>query len=284
MASCQFSEDQYEDQLICELYKQRAINGIHFKPSRQLEKTLGYDFAFWSDLLLPIIHNSFLIRPPGQTTPTTPHGKYVNTFLQAKVPKIIRRKTKKNSHKFDAHREQPYYEFTIEAEQCNTLVRLESNVGKLGVVRYASPCFHTRADIEAYHAQTRIIKTSYFVAPTLLLNHAHFTYRQPSIAGVAFSEPVRIEKSTNLIREVKATLARAQSRSFWEMIDELHHGLTELPSFRDAASFEAYALLADMTSEIIRARLGVPEQLRKLYSIGIWCKFNRVLWSIIQAK
>ena len=284
MASCQFSEDQYEDQLICELYKQKAINGIHFKPSRQLEKTLGYDFAFWSDLLLPIIHNSFVIHPPGLTTPTTPHGRYVNTFIQAKIPKIIRRKTKRNLHKFNAHKGWPYYEFAIETEQCNTLARLESNIGQLGVVRYVSPCFHTRADIEAYHAQTRVIQTSYFVAPTLLLNHAHFTYRKPSVAGIAFSDPARIAKSINLIREVKAAMAQTKPRLFWEMIDDLHSRLTEIPSFRNAALFEPYALLTDIESEIIRNRLGFPEQLRKLYSIGVWCKSNRILWSIIHAQ
>jgi hypothetical protein len=103
-------------------------------------------------------------------------------------------------------------------------------------------------------------------------------------AGVAFSDPVRIAKSKNIIQEVKAVMAQTEPRLFWKMIDDLHSRLTEIPSFRNAALFEPYAILTDIESEIIRNRLGFPEQLRKLYSIGVWCKSNRILWSIIHAK
>jgi hypothetical protein len=40
-----FSEDEFEQNLLCELRDSYGTGAPHFKPSRLLENSLGYDFA-----------------------------------------------------------------------------------------------------------------------------------------------------------------------------------------------------------------------------------------------
>jgi hypothetical protein len=109
-------------------------------PSQQIEKDLGYDVEFQ-------INNGHFTR---------------SLFLQHKVTAFAEVRAGRNAHFFAAHNG-PYYRFSVDNHQHNTLHRLSQTKGN---AFYCAPRFHLRSELEGHFFGSTISVNSVLLNPT----------------------------------------------------------------------------------------------------------------------
>jgi hypothetical protein len=91
MPKCQFSEDQFEQNLLFELREIHGAGLPHFKPSRLIEPDLGFDFAVATDFF-PRWRGGVHVNDPRLQSLMPVHRRahlsaaFVTSFVQCKVP------------------------------------------------------------------------------------------------------------------------------------------------------------------------------------------------------
>jgi len=193
MPECEFSEDEFEDVLLDELKNHYGPSRIHFKPSRTLENSLGYDFAVETDYELfhrpgIMINDPLLLGlVPPQRRAMIP-GRFVTALVQCKIPYHVSRSHAATQHIFDYWRS-PYFRIGLDAEQNQKLADTEHALQSHALVRYGTPCFATFAEIDAWSADRLVTQRTHFQSPARLIGHGLYTYVSPRRPGRAFSEP-----------------------------------------------------------------------------------------------
>src|SRR5689334_15831832 len=97
MPDCDFSEDEFECALTCEIFNPKSYFGSYFKPTRVFEHVVGYDFALLTSYFgkKPGIHvdDSMLkaLITRSKDKARLPK-RFVSTFIQCKVPFTLQRK------------------------------------------------------------------------------------------------------------------------------------------------------------------------------------------------
>ncbi|WP_417746684.1 hypothetical protein [Rosistilla oblonga] len=207
MPECEFSEDEYEDALIDELKNQYGPGRIHFKPSRTLENSLGYDFAIETNYDYFRRPGVMLDDPrllglvPPQRRAMIP-GRFVTALVQCKIPYHVSRRHATTQHIFDYWRE-PYFRFDLDSEQNQKLADTEQALQSLALVRYGTPCFATFSEIEGWSAARLVTQRTHFQSPARTLGHRLYTYVSPLRPGRAYSTPEDIPPdflAPNLVR------------------------------------------------------------------------------------
>ena len=193
MPRAEFSEDQFEQELMAELRE----NGVpHFKPSRVLESYLQYDIGLVSSdprLVAAGVYTDddvFTSLLPQQQRALVPH-RFVSCFLQAKVPFRVNRSVTSNQHIW-VKWNRWYYRFDIRKTQNDRLAHIEGQIADRARVVYAAPCFHTFRESEQLVKQHAVAINTHFQSPAKLTRHDVYTYIEPLVEGIAFSEPERI--------------------------------------------------------------------------------------------
>lgn len=191
MPTAEFEEKEFEVAAAIELATDAGRYGPVFSPGQVLEKILGYDAAadpwsghrIWTVLGIP--------RPPGvrllpsfwQPDSTPPMERLpshpVSLILQYKRPTYLRGASAKQWNQW----KRPYYRFERTKEQQRVLRRFERAVDGRVIVRYASPAFWQRADLERHQITQTVLQSSGFVAPSILGNHRVWTYELPGNVG-----------------------------------------------------------------------------------------------------
>ncbi len=136
-----FSERTFEfcfNAEYCQVHN--ALLASHpYIPSQRIEKDLGYDVEF--ELL---------------------QGNHTRSvFLQHKVPYFAEKKAGRNAQFFDVHNG-PYFRFSVDNEQHNTLCGLSRNRGN---AFYCSPRFNLRNELEVHFRARTIASTSILLNP-----------------------------------------------------------------------------------------------------------------------
>jgi len=220
MPQSQFSEDEFEQNLLFELREVYGPGLPHFKPSRVLENNIGYDFgvATWHPALrerggLYVDDPRFRVMLPIQRRALLRH-RYVTALIQCKVPFYVTKRKPPHVDAFD-YWGGPYYRFEIDQSQANRLRATQQAAGKRACVRYATPCFHLETDSEAYVIMGLITQFTHFAAPITLVGHQHYTYRHPIQVGRAFSDPEDVEPAP-LVRDIVDALQDDQVETLAE--------------------------------------------------------------------
>ena len=209
MPDSQFSEGQFEQDLLFDLKMQVGPLAPHFKPSQPLEKPLGFDLAVHSvhpRLVAPGLYASALqSRVPPKMRAILP-AFYVTAFLQVKAPFYVSRRNKRTKKQWKAWGS-PYYRLHLPDDQRGTLIDLEKALAGKALVRYAAPCFWEWSKVQAYMMAGTITDRTHFQSPGRIGAHSTYTYRGPLQRGIGFSEPEEIPTSS-LSRDVRAALDR----------------------------------------------------------------------------
>jgi len=112
----------------------------------------------------------------------------VNVFLQHKRPEHLSRSSASEWSSWNT----AYFRFWITKHQQAALDACATALGQNGLVAYASPAFHTRADLFG-HIQNRTLVTNTHFAPAANLSgHGRYTYVDATTPGIAHSDPVRV--------------------------------------------------------------------------------------------
>jgi hypothetical protein len=193
MPPSDFSEDEYECNLIGELRGHYGPGFPHFKPSRTLEHSVGYDFAI-ETIYGPFNRPGVFIDDPqlralipAQRRAVIPH-RYVTALIQCKVPYCVTRRREPQAYIFE-HWTQAYYRFDIDHEQNAVLSTTEQQLAGTGIVRYAAPCFYQHSEMESNFVLNLIAQRSHYQSPSRIAGHDLYTYLSPIRPGRAFSEP-----------------------------------------------------------------------------------------------
>ncbi len=246
MLKCEFSEDAYEQNLVCDLRSTYGPWIPHFKPSRSLEAYVAVDFGInsyyppfsaysgmWIAKLLDLID-----------VPSTYHSQlddcFVTALVQCKVPGRAQRAKAKYP-----------FRFKIDQDQCNTLCDVEVLVRNRVVVRYGTPCFHTMNELRLCVVQREMATRSHFVSPADLRDHSTYHYSTPDQAGVARSEPTPVTPAP-LLAGIEAALQEATPERFTHHLFQLWSTLSLVAErHRFRVDLEHYVAIADL---LIRER------------------------------
>jgi hypothetical protein len=157
-----FSEDEYECNLLSELRDHYGPGFPHFKPSRTLENSVGYDFAVntqFGEFGRPGVYiDDPRLRAliPPQRRAVIPH-RYVTALIQCKVPYCVTRPREPHINIFE-YWEQAYYRFYIDSHQNEVLSTTERDLAGNGIVRYATPCFYQHQQMEGNFVLNLIVQ------------------------------------------------------------------------------------------------------------------------------
>jgi len=219
----EFEEKQYEQHLNIELLQG---GNLVFPPGQYLENTLGFDAAlftrnrkFWRHFLggYPWYKRFFKGYLNGLYFPKDafdlemafdndfPKFKF-NAFIQHKRPEYMVKETASEWNSWG----RDYYRYKLLEHQQRTLESLESSVGNDGVVTYASPVFHTKAEFWDVHKRQSFVQSSNFCQPHKLAGHGSYTYVAAGTSGIAHSQPEETE-SKHLFEELQR-LSQADSQ------------------------------------------------------------------------
>lgn len=244
MPKSEFSEDQFECNLICEISNGHGSgSGLHFfKPSRKLENLIGYDFAIntnYSSLSAWGVKTNSSSHLPSLPTSYTVPGVFVSSFIQCKVPFRALRKSSRNHTKWN-HWNRPFYQYSVTqgvGAQQEHLLTLERRTKGKAVVRYASPCFYTFPELNSFASKSNIADNTNFVAPTEIKTHGTYTYIDTSL-GKGFSKPENI-KTSNYYEDISELIEnQRETGKFFEHCVSIIHNLEVL---NDAKSIKRKA-------------------------------------------
>jgi hypothetical protein len=188
----EFEEKEYEVAADIELARNPDKFGPRlFSSGQVLEKILGYDAAadpwsghrVWIVLGIPRPKGIRLIpsfwhpgeEPHMEKLPRQP----ISLILQYKRPSYLRSASAKQWHLW----KRPYYRFERNMEQHKVLRRLEGSINDDVIVRYASPAFWQRCDLERNQFRQAVLESSGMVAPSILGSHRVWTYERPGSIG-----------------------------------------------------------------------------------------------------
>lgn len=142
-------------------------------PSQQMEKDLGYDVEF-------------KIR----------HGHYTKSiFLQHKVASFGAVRAGRNRKFFDAHMA-PYFRFSVDNDQHNTLCQLSQTKGN---AFYCAPMFHERAALEGHFFGNTIAANAVLLDPLQVgqiadADRHNITFNQAGLNATLHSDVRRFTK------------------------------------------------------------------------------------------
>lgn len=194
MKKPQFAERQYEAAAHIELAQGGASP---FVPTQSIEAYLGIDAAadpirrnaIWRILSVHVPRRMQMSPAMWPALPRQFHdaipGRFCSLFMQFKRPVFQDSKRAKYHGRLGG----PYFQVGITAHQQKALLQLEKRVGRLAVVRYASPAFWSRVDFDLHDEQRRILVNSAFVAPSVVKKHSKWMYSGPSGKAVLNPEP-----------------------------------------------------------------------------------------------
>jgi hypothetical protein len=236
MPVAEFEEKEYEVAAAIELATDARRYGHVFSSGQVLEKIVGYDAAAdpWSGHRIWVILG--VPRPAGvrllpqfwhpgaepsiERLPCHP----VSFILQYKRPTYLRGASSKQWARW----RRPYYRFERTAEQQRILRRLEQAVDGSVVVRYASPAFWQRGDLERNQFMRTVLQSSGFVAPSILGSHRVWTYERPGTIG--YPNPSGRGRIFQTIDELLAREIGAAQGQELVQIDAFDDHLSELAS------------------------------------------------------
>lgn len=255
MPRCEFSEDQYEQNLLFELREVHGAGLPHFKPSRLIEPDVGFDFAVATDFFAYWRRGVFANDPRLQGLMPAHRrahlsAAFVTAFVQCKVPMQLTRGRGAHAQHF-RYWGRPVFRLALDAPQNNRLSNVEQSLGTDALVRYAAPCFHTLMDSDTYCFAGQTAARSHFVSPSRLAGHQHYTYLLPNQRGRAFSEPEDIEPEPFVVAVHQAT-RQAEQQPLGIYISRLWKGLSAaaLRSEYDVDSDRFLAIAERLVPEI----------------------------------
>lgn len=229
MPDCQFSEDQFEENLLAELRDFYGARLPHFKPSRLIEPNLGFDFGvatdFWPgkpgvyfndrriQALLPIQQRAIL------------SGSFATSFIQCKRPYYLTRGVGQLRRHFDEWGE-PVFRFEVDEDQNRKLAEVERLLAREAVVRYAAPCFWEVVKSDQLAFSCRTVYETHFVSPSRVAGHHYYTYLSPHRPGIAFSEPEEVRPEP-IIFSLITQLAQSRVQPMAIYIATLWNGLSK---------------------------------------------------------
>lgn len=217
----EFSERQFEFRFNHILLSGNLPNLNLYIPTQNQENNLGFDVAlftinetFWSffwDIrwlvnpfnlrnLEGIIHNFEII---------------CNAFIQYKRPEYL--SNRRSMQRTDWGR--PYYRYGIRGHQQELLASLGDRINEQWIVVYASPAFHTFAELNGL-TDRGIIETTNFCEPRMLDRHNYYTYDTWGIQWIAHSTPESI-KSKDFFAYLKGNFFKKKKKSNIELMKEL---------------------------------------------------------------
>lgn len=190
MPTAEFEEREYETAALIELAEG---NAPVLTPGQVAEKILGYDAAahpvatnpVWEVLRVPRpaglhllpVHWPETARPSAVRLPSLP----VSLILQHKRPTYL---YGPRAAQWSYWR-RPYYRFELTSHQQRVLRQLEQALGGEALVRYASPAFWRRQELELAHTKRTVLSQSGFVSPAVLHRHRVWTYVKAGEKGRA---------------------------------------------------------------------------------------------------
>lgn len=256
MPLAQFSEDEFETNLLVELRDQYGPGFPHFKPSRRLERHLGFDFSVYTGFGLfgrriGLFDDDPRLQTllPQQRRAVLPH-RHVNAFIQCKRPYLLTRSQNPTLQQMLQYFSGgPCFYFTIAQVQNDTLVDVQNRVQQAGLVRYASPCFSTFAQSDAAFAAGLVAQRTHFASPNSMVNHTIYGYTSPIRRGQGFSIPESNDGSM-FLGELRLLLARQEPMPFCAHLvntwKQLTTGVNQVVSVTDADWASAELALGDL--------------------------------------
>ncbi len=284
MPAAEFEEREYESAALVEL---ADGGGAVFTPGQVLEKIVGYDSVaapvrehiLWRLLRVPRPRGLALVptlwpaaaRPTRDVLPSTP----VSVVLQYKRPEYLRAPQASQWRLWG----RDYYRVERRDAQHRILRNLETRAGDAVVVRYVSPAFWRRGDLEQAHLRRTVLSRSGFVAPSSFGRHRVWTYIEPGTDGQFNPRNARVTFETyssltsrwaaefegtpsglparrEVIPEHLATVARAASyrnpairktvQTWMRAVVSADLGLSQ----RDLVALSAYATIASTSAHV----------------------------------
>lgn len=199
MPIAQFEEKEFEGPLNLQL----AVQGRMWSPGQVLEKLVGFDAALLVHDAVFWARNGFTAPPPGATVlpgwwpwassvflrrKRVPPSYPLNVFLQYKRPEYL---SGGRASEW-SHWKRPYFRVSIIRHQQRALVACANEVGRNGVVAYASPAFHSRTALFNHVEQQTLVANTHFANPRKLTGHSRYTYVGAKQRGKAHSKVVDV--------------------------------------------------------------------------------------------
>ena len=249
MPYCEFSEDEFEDNLLHELRYIYGGGDLHYKPTRPQEKWIGYDFAVFTHHPLFTVPGirvgaSILTQHIPEKERWAMPVRLANAFVQCKSPYYVTRPSPNTREKW-VRWLGPYYRIDIDPDQRETLARTAEAVRQAAVVCYAAPCFYRNADMDALVPSAAVVANTHF-QDAFLLNrgkHVVYTYRTSEGSGWGFSEPVRLH-NWQFLQQINRILNESPLVSVSEHFMKLWHLLSQKEGLPDGLKIKAEDLEA----------------------------------------
>jgi hypothetical protein len=194
MKKPQFAERQYEAAAHVELSRGGASP---FVPTQSIEAYIGIDaaaspkdcHAIWRILNVNIPRGILLSPELWPTLPPQFHdkfpGRFCSLFMQFKRPIFQDDKRAKYNKRMNGH----YFEVGITPHQQKALLKLQLQVGRKAIVRYASPAFWSRVDFDIHDKRRKILANSAFIPPSIVKTHRKWMYAGTSGMVVLNPDP-----------------------------------------------------------------------------------------------
>jgi hypothetical protein len=194
----EFEEKEFEQTLNGQL----CPSGLMWPPGQVLEEVVGFDVALHTVHAVFWAARGYATPPQGAVIlpawwPLVPASVFVhrapppfavNVFLQHKRPERLSRSSASEWSSWNA----AYFRFWITDHQQAALDACTTALGQNGLVAYASPAFHTRADLFGHIQNQSLVANTHFAPAANLSGHGRYTYVDAATPGVAHSDPVRV--------------------------------------------------------------------------------------------
>lgn len=293
MPASEFSEDQFEYELIDEFRNSYGFGLIHFKPTRPLEYHLGFDFAIHTNYPRLRRRGEFInrIMPfPLEVLREVPRV-FASSFIQCKTVYNVTRKNAANEDAFEKWRG-PYYQFEIDDVQHSRLLSLEKACNRDALVRYSAPCFSKWEELQGYSFLKIISDKSQFVSPGRIGSHKKYSFRHPLQKGYGLSEPEEIEPESYWDDLFSIFQNGAEAMNYFEYIERLWNKMldSDIRNEIDSMNKPNYDNLNEFKyfdnyyySESRTSRNKISTAIKKLLTMERYFSTHKIRWSMIGA-
>lgn len=282
MPIAEFCERQYEFDFQSQLPK---LHQRVWMPGPVQEHRLGFDAAFFTDSqwifkLFPARH----IIPPGIRPSPSIWQKIFNIadqdlepfcfnlFVQHKRPEFIgSRRGKEHNHWMH-----PYFRYDIDANQQACLEKLETISGNDALVTYACAAFHTNRERWDRLSRFTLIQSSNFVSPADLKGHHRYSFDAAGSAGLATSEPERVENQ-GFPERFRGHLDASDPIPLSAIIKKA----AEIVQKTISTSAVPHRLFDQIMSDVIQDGIEEESVLHSYITVQAFCYWNRTSWSIV---